>query len=100
MEKVGEWQHSLKLYVESAKLDEMRMRLLQEAGIPNVQCQVLRPLRPCMRVVATPAELKEMLLQSHQFMLENARQKAIMQRDKEDQELRDFLKRREGLSTE
>lgn len=98
VEQVAEWQHAMKLYVESAKLDQMRVRLLQEAGIPNVQCQVLRPLRPCMRIVATQAELKEMLLRSHQIMLESARQKAIMQREKQDEELRQFLKRRKDLA--
>lgn len=95
--QIAEWQQSTKLYVESAKLDQMRVRLLQEAGVPNAGCQVLRPLRPCMRVVASPAELKDMLLQSHQVILENARQKAITMRDKQDEELRQFLQRRQEL---
>eukprot|EP00892_Ulva_mutabilis_P007163 jgi/Ulvmu1/4819/UM020_0104.1 len=98
MGKIATWQASMKLYVESARLDQMRVRLLQEAGIPNVQCQVLRPLRPCMRVVATHAELKQMLLRSHCLVLEHARQKAVEQREREDEELRQFLQRRQDLA--
>lgn len=98
MVKIVEWQQSMKLYVESAKLDQMRVRLLQEAGITNVQCQVLMPLRPCMRIVASPTELKEMLLTSHQLVLENVRQKAILQREKREEELREFLQRRQELT--
>lgn len=97
--QVAEWQQAMKLYVESAKLDQMRVRLLQEAGIPNVKCQVLRPLRPCMRVVASTSELKELLLLSYQFVLQNARQKALLQREKQDEELRQFLQRRQDLAT-
>lgn len=95
--QIAEWQQSMKLYVESAKLDQMRVRLLQEASIPNVECQVLRPLRPCMRVVASTAELKDMLLRSHQLILETARKKAITVRAKQDEELRQFLQRRQEL---
>jgi hypothetical protein len=44
MHQISAWQDSLKQYENASKLDQLRIRLLQEAGLGNPEPQVHIPV--------------------------------------------------------
>lgn len=55
--------------------------------------QVLQPLRPCMRIVLTPLELKGVLKSALGFMEVARQQQVQVQRETQELKLQEFLVR-------